>query len=87
MSDQKRTVQVLGREALLFARPAVPLDDPELPEIQSDYDFLFYQDWLKAFYRLLIQNVDFAEKNYDIEENSRLGQIIQSNVQARTLLS
>ncbi|MDR1607977.1 MAG: putative virulence factor [Deltaproteobacteria bacterium] len=79
LTDEQRTVQILGRQTLLFARPDEPGDNPDLPEIQVDFDQLYFQDWLRAFYRLAIQNVDFAEKNYDIEANTRLGQIISSN--------
>ncbi|MDR2142048.1 MAG: putative virulence factor [Deltaproteobacteria bacterium] len=83
LSDKERTVSVLGQEMLLFAIPEVPDDYPILPDIQSNYDLPFFKDWLRALYRLMIHNVDFAEKSYNIEENSRLGQIIHANSAAR----
>ncbi|MDR1086408.1 MAG: putative virulence factor [Deltaproteobacteria bacterium] len=86
LSEQERTVRVLGREALLFALPKVPAEVPELPEIQASYDLLYFQDWLRALYRLMIQNVEFAEKNYDIEENARLGRIIGADLKALAVL-
>jgi hypothetical protein len=82
-SDKERTVQILGRETLLFARNESPDDVPELPDIQVAYDAPYFQDWLKALYRLMIHNVDFAEKDYDVEQNARLGQIISANLSAR----
>ncbi|MDR1577325.1 MAG: putative virulence factor [Deltaproteobacteria bacterium] len=86
LTDSQRTVQVLGRQTLLFARTEPPGDNPVLPDTQANFDQAYCQDWLRAFYRLSIQNVDFADKNYNLEENARLGKIIESNISARGAL-
>ncbi|MDR1871422.1 MAG: putative virulence factor [Deltaproteobacteria bacterium] len=83
MSEKERTVNVLGRETTLFADQPIVGEYPVLPEIQANFDQTYFQDWLKALYRLMMMNVDFAEKNYNIEENARLGQIIADGTTAR----
>jgi hypothetical protein len=86
LTDDQRRITVLGRETTVFAKAKTPIGAPILPEIQTNYDLPYFQDWLKALFRLMIQNVDFAEKNYDVEENAKLGQVIKANLAARVKL-
>ncbi|MDR1920619.1 MAG: putative virulence factor, partial [Candidatus Adiutrix sp.] len=72
-----RTVSIRGHEALLFEPPEPPGEIPQLPDQQGLYDLPYFQDWARAFHRLMIHNVDFAEKTYDPEQNARLGAVLK----------
>lgn len=87
LDQAARTISSQGKESLLFEPPADPGPFPELPEEQAAYDRAYFQDWARALLRLMLHNVDFAEKSYDIDENIRLGAIVQSVAKTRELLS
>ena len=86
LDSQARTVSIRGHEVLLFETPEPPSDAPLLPEVQGRFELPYFQDWARAFFRLVVHNVDFAEKSYDPEENSRLGFILKAVDSTREVL-
>jgi len=75
--SSRRTFSVAERTFTVFEPPPTPGLFLELPEKQPDIDQSFYLDWTAALFRMMLDNLVFAEKNYDMEQNARLGQIIK----------
>jgi hypothetical protein len=85
LTTEQRRVTVKNRQSVVFEPPAMEGAFPVLAESQPNYDFAYFRDWLASFYRLMMHNVDFSEASYDIEENSRLGAILNKNNTAKEL--
>lgn len=74
----RRQVSIEGRPRTLFTEPPDVIGLPELPTEQTHFDRPFYVDWTAAFYDLMVSNVAFAGQEFDLEQNSRLGSILQA---------
>ncbi|MDR2744835.1 MAG: putative virulence factor [Desulfovibrio sp.] len=75
---EKRAIVMHGGRHVLFEPPA-PFDGyPALPEIQPPFEKTWCVDWMRAYYALMMDNVDFdGEQAFDREQNTRLGKILK----------
>ncbi len=77
MSDKERTVAIGNTSTVLFSPPPRVEGFPELPPERVSHTQARYGDWLKAFYVLVMENIDFdGNQTINREENTRLGGII-----------
>lgn len=74
----RRQVSIEGRSRNLFADQPDVIGLPDLPVEQSHFDRPFYIDWSAAFYDLIVRNVAFTGQEFDLEQNSRLGNILRA---------
>ncbi|MDR2198804.1 MAG: putative virulence factor [Deltaproteobacteria bacterium] len=70
-----RTVSISTKTFTLFQKAEIKGEYPELPDLPPAYEKPYHRDWRLALYQLMIDNVYFAERTYDIKENERLGTI------------
>jgi len=76
---EDRTVFMGGNSYVLFTPPKKPDGFPALPEMQESFEKAWFMDWLRALHVLLQENVDFeGGQMYNQEQNTRLGEIIQT---------
>jgi hypothetical protein len=86
-TPEERAVVMQGRRHVLFEPPA-PFDGyPALPEIQPPFEKTWCLDWMRAYYALMMDNVNFdGEQTFDREQNTRLGEILKKfDLQAASL--
>ncbi|MDR1486760.1 MAG: putative virulence factor, partial [Deltaproteobacteria bacterium] len=83
LASNQRKVTIKNRQTVVFEPSLLDGAFPTLPEIQPVYDIPYFRDWMASFHNLMMNNVDFAEKSYDIEQNNRLGIILDQNNQTR----
>ncbi|MDR2459339.1 MAG: putative virulence factor [Deltaproteobacteria bacterium] len=74
----ERTLKIQDRDILVFEPTPESRDFPELPEEAPAYENKYHNDWRLALFKIMLENVDFSQKNYDVEENERLGRILNS---------
>jgi hypothetical protein len=77
VSREGRTITLQGRVFLLFEPQPQKEGFPELPELSPAYETPYHNDWRLALYKVMIDNVDFKDKNFNEAENSRLGSILR----------
>lgn len=77
MPQDKRQVEIDGKQFKLFEDTPEINGYPKLNEDQSPFDRFFYRDWIAAFLDLARGNVDFSGADFNIEENSRLGGLLK----------
>ncbi|MDR1658996.1 MAG: putative virulence factor [Desulfovibrio sp.] len=77
-SPEERAMVMRGRRHILFEPPA-PFDGyPILPELQPPFEKIWCIDWMRAYYALMMDNVNFdGEQAFDREQNARLGGILK----------
>jgi hypothetical protein len=74
--DKKdRTISISGKSYLLFEGTRIQGEYPTLPALPPAYEKPFHTHWRLALFQLMIDNVYFAEKTYNVRENDRLGGI------------
>ncbi|MBQ4133231.1 MAG: type III effector HopL1 [Desulfovibrionaceae bacterium] len=74
---EKREVEIGGKYFSLFEPMPEVQGYPELPEDQSAFDRNFYRDWLAAFLDLARGNADHSGSDFNVAENSRLGDLLR----------
>ena len=73
-----RTVHSEGKSIELFTPPAPVRDFPVLSEERARYADKWFSDWLKAFFVLSMENVNFdGKETINIEENKALSSILK----------
>ncbi|MDR3358916.1 MAG: putative virulence factor [Desulfovibrio sp.] len=74
----ERTI-VMGNGRHVLFEPPAPFDGyPDLPEIQPPFEKTWCVDWMRAYYVLMMDNVNFdGERTFDREQNTRLGEILE----------
>jgi Uncharacterized protein conserved in bacteria, putative virulence factor len=77
-SGGAKEVEIDGKQFKLFKPVPEFKGYPELPEDQSAFDRFFYRDWLAAFLDLTRGNVDYNGADFNIAENSKLGELLRS---------
>lgn len=77
-SDETKEVEIDGKRFKLFKPVPEFKGYPELPEDQSAFDRFFYRDWLAAFLDLTRGNVHYNDADFNIAENSKLGELLRS---------
>jgi len=77
-AGEAKEVEIDGKWFKLFEPVPEVKGYPELPEDQAAFDRYFYRDWLAAFLDLARSNVDFSGADFNIAENSRLGELLRS---------
>ncbi|MDR2405775.1 MAG: putative virulence factor [Deltaproteobacteria bacterium] len=70
---KERTVKIAGKDFTLFQTLPEVGEYPVLPDLPPPYDVPYHTSWKLALFQLMIDNVYFAEKTYNIKENERLG--------------
>ena len=74
----ERTVHSDGKEIELFSPPTPVQDFPVLSENRTRYADVWFLDWLKAFYVLGMDNVNFdGKETINVAENDALKSIIK----------
>ncbi|MDR3152862.1 MAG: putative virulence factor [Deltaproteobacteria bacterium] len=76
-AKEDRTLNFQGRVFTVFEPQRQREGFPELPELSPAYEIPYHNDWRLSFYKIMIDNVDFAEKNYNAAENERMGAILK----------
>jgi hypothetical protein len=76
---EERTVLIefMEDKMTLFEPTKEDEDFPSLPENAPSYENEYNVDWQMALAKLMADNVDFSEANYDKVQNASLGGIIQ----------
>ncbi len=78
---QTQDIVFNGRPVALFKSRELtwgPHGEPVVPERVEAFDRLYYTDWLKAFFELVVANAVSADDEYDPASNERLGAILKS---------
>jgi hypothetical protein len=83
---QERTLTFQGKVFVVFEPPVQNEGFPELPELSPPYESPYHRDWRLSLYKVMMDNVDFADKNYNQEANSNLGRILKIIQGQRTTL-
>lgn len=83
--ESARRVKYNGEDVTVF-RNKPPVDTyPKLAETFTPFVREWYKDWLRTFYGMLMDNVSYTGgSNINIEENARLGRILETVNEART---
>ncbi|MDR1040471.1 MAG: putative virulence factor [Deltaproteobacteria bacterium] len=74
---EERTLAFQGKVFLVFEPTHQNDGFPELPDLSPSYESPYHNDWRLSLYKVMMDNVDFAEKNYNQAENGRLGAILK----------
>ena len=74
--EEEREVEIGGKWFKLFQPVPEVQGYPELPEDQAAFDRDFYRDWLAAFLDLARSNADYSGADFNVIENSRLGELL-----------
>lgn len=83
--EAERAVAFRGQNCVVFQPKPEVTDIPDLPEKETPFATQWYRDWLIAFYGMAIENVAFeGGRNFNVEENQKLGKIIRQVREART---
>jgi hypothetical protein len=79
LSSEMRMVYIefIKKRILLFEPGKESEDFPQLPAEAKSYENSYNHDWQLALAKLMADNVDFSETNYDKGQNAKLGSIIE----------
>ncbi|MDR2340698.1 MAG: putative virulence factor [Deltaproteobacteria bacterium] len=72
---EARTVAIGGKSYTLFEPHKINGEYPKLPDLPPAYEKPYHTHWRLALFQVMIDNVYFAEKTYNVRENERLGTI------------
>ncbi|MDR2574430.1 MAG: putative virulence factor [Desulfovibrio sp.] len=75
----ERTVTMQSKRHILF-EPPPPFDGcPALPELQPPFEKTWCMDWMRAFYALMMDNINFdGERTVNREQNASLGFVLKT---------
>ncbi|MDR1777822.1 MAG: putative virulence factor [Desulfovibrio sp.] len=74
---QKRTIVMQGKQYTLFEPPPAFEGYPSLPELQPPFEKTWCLDWMRAYYTLVMDNINFdGDRAFNREQNARLGNIL-----------